>query len=372
MNGLHYTGEQQFMVWIAWVGSVAYSFGCYLNSVFRGINKFQYESAAVSAFNLVQFAGAVVLLLNGGSGVQVLMLYASSRILYVLISYYFFKVTFKGEFSPYNRRRIIELTKIMFPFGVHAILGIVYLQVDTVFISYYWNSAEVGLYQAGMRMVVASMVLYEIATLAFYPLLSKSNEQEMPVFHKYSFSLQKYMTLLGMALALPLLVFAEEIIPLLFGGTFARAAHVVRLLAVVIFIRFFAAAYGVILTVSREQSKRALGVLISVVVNVILNIFLVQWYGGVGAAITSIITHVVLFAVYLFYAYKSVHRTFITSNLVVALCMLCTIGAISYYMKPVHLTGAIIVLGVAMFGVVVLFLDETEKQRIRQFIHRLV
>lgn len=368
---LQYTSEQMTMIWIAWIGTIFYSYGYYFNSVFRGINQFQFESISVSAYNALQFALVILLLWLGGNAFHIVILYTISRLIYILISYVLFVKTFSEEFKEIDRKKMADMMKTILPFGVHAILGVAYLQLDTIFISYFWNSTQVGLYQSGMRMVVGSMVVYEVLTGAFYPLLSKSSENDLQSFHKYAYALQKYMTLLGLVISLPLLIYTEEIIPLLFGSTFAEAVFIIRLLSVVIFLRFFAAAYGVILTVSHEQSKRAMGVLVSVIINIMFNIYLVKNYGGIGAAVTSVVTHISLFIIYLYFSFKNTSHSYLTVKLFVAGSALIGIGMICYVLKYQFIILSILMLIISVIIVSFLLLDSTERQRIHQLFNRL-
>ena len=72
----------------------------------------------------------------------------------------------------------------------------------------------------------------------------------------------------------------------------------------VLLFRIVASIYAVLLTISDHQNIRVLIAAVSLVTNVLLNLWLVPIYGFIGAAYVSMITHFVLVSMYVYFSVK--------------------------------------------------------------------
>jgi O-antigen/teichoic acid export membrane protein len=97
--------------------------------------------------------------------------------------------------------------------------------------------------------------------------------------------------LIGLPVALTLFVYAEQIITLVYGVKgFAEAIPILRVFGLVVFFRFAAETFAVMLTTSKRQDVRLAVVVAATLVNYLLNLYLIPRDGPMGAAYASLIT----------------------------------------------------------------------------------
>lgn len=265
--------------------------------------------------NASQFIIVGVFLLLGFKILSVAIAYLLARVFYFSYSVYLFSLKVSKISIAFNLSESIKSLKIALPYGIHAILATLYFQIDTVFLSYFKGDAEAGYYQAAMRILMATMMVYEVVISAFFPVIAASIKNDKEKFDKYALFLNKVVTYIGLVFGIGIFIFSKPIINLLYGTQYQNSIIIMQILAVVIFLRFLGAGYALFITAAEEQKYRAIGVSLSAVVSIILNIILIPKYGAIGAAIASLITHVVLNSIYFYFSVKLTNRVFVDTDL---------------------------------------------------------
>ncbi|MEW6608985.1 MAG: flippase [bacterium] len=367
---MNHPAEIKIVVFVLWVAVILYSFGLYFNAIFRGLNQFQYETYPTVLFNGIQFFLILILLLLNFKVVAVAFAYLIARIIYFFVSLFlvykkFGKLSLRFDFS-----RGIKVVKDSFPFGSQVILTTLYLQLDTVLLSYFKGNTEVGYYQAGMRIVVATMVIYDVIVSSYFPVISKRIKIDWKGFKKNGLALNKYMFLIGGTIATFFLLFSDIAIRLIYGEQYLHSIFIMQLLSGVIFLRFVGAAYPDIITAADNQKLRAIGAAGAVVVNVIFNLILIPIYGAIGAAIANIITHIVLNTIYVFFVIKLIKDIFIDSDYVKGLIILALIVGICLFLKQIAPLFSIFTFWVSSLLMVIVTLTNEEKQTIRYILKK--
>lgn len=342
---LNYPKDTVIIVAILWLAAIFYSFGFFFNNVFRGLNKFQYETYPTILLNAAQFTIVGIFLLLGFKTLFVAIAYLLSRILYFAYSTYLINTKVeKISFTP-NFSESIKNLKKAWPYGIHAILATLYFQIDTVFLSYFKGNVEVGYYQAAMRILMASMIIYEAIVSAFFPLVGESIKNDKKAFERYASLLNKIVIFTGAALGLGIFIFSDLIITLLYGKEYLSSIIIMKILAGVIFLRFLGAGYALFITVAEGQTFRAIGVGVSVVVNIILNLILIPKYGAVGAAVASLLTHIVLTAIFFYFSLKLTNSVFVDNYLLKGALFFCLSLTLLFIKAP---QGLLILLFIAI------------------------
>ncbi len=112
--------------------------------------------------------------------------------------------------------------------------------------------------------------------------------------------LYKTLFLIALPVTMILFIYAEQIIRILYGGkSFIEAIPILRIFAIIVFIRFIAEPFGLILTTGNRQTSRMAIVIGAVFINIFLNIYFIPKYGPLGAAQVSLITNVLVALAYL-------------------------------------------------------------------------
>jgi O-antigen/teichoic acid export membrane protein len=172
--------------------------------------------------------------------------------------------------------------------------------VDREFVSWYKGNAEVGVYSAAVK--IASLITFVmVAFRTAWPAFAYSIEDDREAKRTYSFVLTYLLALTSWA-ALALGALAPWWVRLLTDPRYQRAEKGVALLA---FAGAVYAGYVVLAIGSGRARKTQLNWVVTgagAAVNVGLNFWLVPRWGMVGAAVSTAVAYVVLFAGMALYA----------------------------------------------------------------------
>ncbi len=137
--------------------------------------------------------------------------------------------------------------------------------------------------------IPSALVFVPYAIITFvYPYFAQNNTNFLWIKKKYT-ELKKYMFIVNFIVAIVMLVFAEGIISLLYGTNYSDAVLPFRILSVSFFISAsFRIPSGNILAMLRKVKMNLAISIIAGGANIILDIWLIQVMGSVGAAITTL------------------------------------------------------------------------------------
>ena len=218
--------------------------------------------------------------------------------LYFFILKLFGLILPKAEFSEITR-----LLKSSFPFAVITILYSVNDKVDQVMLERMAGSHENGLYVGAYRWVDAFMMYLWTVLPIFFAKFA---------FHLGDFSRQKRLLDFGQVVAaLPMIyvsVFAwfygEKLFFLFDQSSPAEISTMVsclRVLFISVFINGLFAIFSTLLTSTNHEKFVSQMIMVSIVINLILNAFFIPYYGAVACAWSTGVSYLFLSLSYIVY-----------------------------------------------------------------------
>jgi O-antigen/teichoic acid export membrane protein len=130
---------------------------------------------------------------------------------------------------------------------------------------------------------------------ALYPVVSRfyvSSEESLRFVYQKSF---KYLSLLGLPIAVGITMLGDRIILGIFQEGFAPSVIALRVLIWTIPFSFLNAMFGTILASMNRQNLAAKIVLAYTIVNVVMNLILIPRYSYVGAAMVNVVGSLIAF-----------------------------------------------------------------------------
>jgi O-antigen/teichoic acid export membrane protein len=182
------------------------------------------------------------------------------------------------------------------PFFIISIFNIIYFKIDTIMISLIRSFSEVGFYNTAFNIVNATLFIPAVFIAVIYPVFSKHyGKQDLFItIYKRSTSQLLFISLI---LTLFLTMFSKPIVLLAFGEKFAvswKPLFILSFSIPFIFVNKMNAAA----LISVNQEKGLVYTLMSgALINITLNAVVIPRYGFVGAAVTTIITEIAIFAI---------------------------------------------------------------------------
>jgi O-antigen/teichoic acid export membrane protein len=176
----------------------------------------------------------------------------------------------------------------VFPLGAAVLLSALYFRIDVYFIQQWHGFQPVGGYNAAFRLVEALRLLPAAVMAVTFPLLVQARDTHLVR------RLGGRLFAAGGALALVCVLGAPVIVPALYGDTYAYAAPAFAVLSLALPLFFL--NYALTHQVIGWDGQRAYLVIVAaaLAVNVAANLLLVPTRGIAGAAISTVITEIVV------------------------------------------------------------------------------
>lgn len=201
-----------------------------------------------------------------------------------------FKVNFRSR-----EVKIIDMIKGCYIFGISSTLYIIYYRSDSLMLNSMSGYVQVGLYEAAYKVfniMLTSMAVLDNIIMPTFFRLYKENKK---LLNDYYNKITKYVVILGSAISIGIFAISNDIINILYGKKdFSDSGIILAILSIGLMFRFLTTVRGFIITVSDSMVIKVKLQATFAIVNIILNLILIKYYGAIGAAITTLITEILM------------------------------------------------------------------------------
>lgn len=197
-----------------------------------------------------------------------------------------------------------EIIKNSFPYGLEIFLNTVYTQVDSILIGAVLGLRSVGLYQAGMKMVLGFSRVGPVVAMYILPHLTQlfaARKESAPIIA----SVLGAFGLLGAILWFLLAQFSQAIELEIFGNSYDGLAELLSVFGALLFVRFIETAFGMVLVAKGLQGKKVIVVTIQLVFLLFVGVPWMIWQGLVGWLFAVILSTVFLLGMYAWLLYSN-------------------------------------------------------------------
>jgi O-antigen/teichoic acid export membrane protein len=167
-----------------------------------------------------------------------------------------------------------------------SLAGVGLLWADTLLLGLWRPPADVAVYSIATRTVLFGMMFILPIGIAFQPQIGRlyALSDHVGLARMYGFA-TKWSTIAGCPPLLFLALFAAPIVTLLYGGSYARGAWPLALLAIGQTVNAATGPCGHVVTMIGRSDLVLKNSLAALVLNVVLNVALIPPYGMVGAGL---------------------------------------------------------------------------------------
>ena len=192
-----------------------------------------------------------------------------------------------------DRSMAFNLLQNSWPLILSGVMVTIYMSIDQVMLGNMSSSQEVGNYAAAVKF---SEVWYFIPTVicsSVFPVIVQAKQQSRVEYYAKMQRLYDFMAFLSLTIAIAVSFTSQPILTTLLGAEYSSAGAILTLhIWSGIFI-FLGVARGNWLVIENKTRLSLLTQLMGAITNVVLNIFLIQQYGAIGAAISTLISYAV-------------------------------------------------------------------------------
>lgn len=192
-----------------------------------------------------------------------------------------------------SKERMLNLVRTSYPLIISSAIVILYMKVDQLMLGYIIDNQEVGIYVAATRLSEAWYIIGITLVGSYFPkLLHVLKDKGDDVFYMEIIRMAKPLIWCAILLALVVTSISEILIQFIYGSEFTRSAQV-------LLITIWAVPFVYVGTISTKiyinNSQAHLVLYRSVTglfLNVLLNLFLINRFGALGAAIGTLVAQI--------------------------------------------------------------------------------
>jgi len=220
--------------------------------------------------------------------ISVIILYAIGRVFVALSTGLYFKKLFNNRLpNKFIGRRLLKTSAPLILVGASAVVS---SNADSVMLGWLNTSREVGLYVVAAKVALLTSFFLQVTNSAIAPRIATLfNKQKIIELETL---IQKITLLLIVIAILPVgvfFLFGEEILSI-WGVEFIDAYWILIIISIGQFFNLSTGAAGLTLILCGEERVQGVISVSFVLLNLILNYFLIITYGAVGAAIATALT----------------------------------------------------------------------------------
>lgn len=269
-----------------------YAYLEFLNAVFRGLQRAEFEVVSRSVFSILNLCLSVAVLWHGGRLMGVALAQAASVSVAILTAFILLK-RFTVESRPdYGFERLFGHLRMAAPLG--GVLVALYFsnQAGVLVLGAMAGETEAGYFSASMR-VFDNLTLIAAALMgAFLPRASELYQRSREDFSQTSELVMGQVLILAIPMGIGLAVLAEPIVLLLYGATFAPSVTGMRVLGVTLVFSYWNYVADSILIAADKERVLFRVTCATAAVHVASNLALVHLHSHVGAALAVTVTQV--------------------------------------------------------------------------------
>lgn len=192
---------------------------------------------------------------------------------------------FKWTFS---KSRAIGLLKKSFPLILSAVMVSIYMKIDSVMLKSV-SSVEVGIYNAAAKLSEAWYFIPVAIVTSVFPAIIHARKTDLDRYNKRLENLYDLLVLISLPVAIFISFFGSDIIHLIYANDYEGAGPMLSIhiwSGIFVFLGSASSQYLLAEGYTMISFQRTAT---GAVINILLNLWLIPLYGGVGASIATLI-----------------------------------------------------------------------------------
>jgi len=177
------------------------------------------------------------------------------------------------------------------PFILSGFSGVIYLRIDQVMLTNMVGEQENGLYATAVRLVELWYFIPMAIYVSVLPTIIEAKKVSDILFYARLQKLYNAMSFLSYMIAIPVTLFAPWIITLLFGEDYSGAVPILIITVWSLLFTNLGIARSAFLVSENLIKAHTFTVVLAAITNVLLNLWLLPKYGGIGAAFATLVSY---------------------------------------------------------------------------------
>lgn len=286
------------------INSIFQNFTGTLNGSFQAFEKMKYQGIGNTLATGLLFIFILITIYTNWGLLGITGAYILANMLGFIYEYFSLnRYILKPKFE-FDKTFCKQLLISSLPFAVTGMLYTVYYSIDVVMLSQISGNYATGIYNATYRLISVLTLFYGIYSSVIYPVMSKyfKNDKRLLVI-TYEKSI-KYLMLVMIPLSVATMFYSLDIIQLIYGNQYDAASSALSILIWTVCLLFVNGAGNSLLTASHKEVTITKIYSMAAVFNIALNFILIPYLSFIGAAITTVLSDILIFIIQKYVIHK--------------------------------------------------------------------
>ena len=373
INLMDYPQDTTYAVYLFGVYMILTSFALAFKSIFQAYEKMEYTAVVMIIEKIILIPLVLFVLTSGYGLIELAYVYVFAGIVAVTLSFSIVLIKIAKPKPTINLSLWKTLIIGSIPFGLNALFGVLFFQIDTVMLSIFKDDAAVGIYNAAyVPLLALTGIISGMVVSALYPVMSRYFISSKDSLETFTVLPSKYMAIIGFPIGIGCFVLADRFIALFYLDQYSASIIAFQILALFIPIRLVSSITGTLLTSINRQSLRTVSVGLSALFNIVLNAVLIPYLSYIGASIATVLSEVFLYFVFIYFINKHYKKLELHKHFIKPLIASLVMGGFVFYFKDVNLLLIVISAGLVYFVILLLLRTFTQEDKniLKQVVRR--
>ncbi|MGP8321372.1 MAG: flippase [Methanosarcinaceae archaeon] len=364
INLMDYPQDTIYVVYLFGIYMILTSFALAFRSIFQAYEKMEYTAAVMIIEKIILIPLVLFVLTSGYGLIELAYVYVFVGIVAVTLSFSIVLIKIAKPKPMINLSLWKTLIIGSIPFGLNALFGVLFFQIDTVMLSVFKDDAAVGIYNAAyVPLLALTGIISGMVVSALYPVMSRYFISSKDSLETFTVLPSKYMAIIGFPVGIGCFVLADRFIALFYLDQYSASIIAFQILALFIPIRLVSSITGTLLTSINRQSLRTVSVGLSAMFNIVLNAVMIPYLSYIGASIATVLSEIFLYFVFIYFINKHYKKLELHKHFIKPLIASLVMGGFVFYLKDANLILLILLAGLVYFVMLLLLRTFTQEDK---------
>ena len=279
-----------------------------MTATFQAFEEGKFQGISNTLLNVLTFIFILIAIYTDLGLYGIAIAYIVANMIALIYCYHILTKHFTNPNYEFDKEFCKMITIAALPFAATAILSSIYYSIDMVMLTNMVGNYATGIYNATYKLIGILTLFYGIYSAVIFPVMSKffKNDESM-LLTLYEKSI-KYLLLAIIPIAIATMHYSTDIIHLIYGHQYDASSSVLSILIWTVCLLFISGAGNTLLNASYKEVTVTKIYAIAAVFNVVLNLILIPYLSYNGAAITTVLSDVLIVVIQSYVIYKLGHR----------------------------------------------------------------
>ena len=278
------------------------------NGTFQAFEEGKYQGIANTTLHLILLIFILISIFANFGIIGIAISYILANALVLGYMYYALKKNVTKPKYDLDIEFCKKITRYSLPFAVTSLLYIIYYSIDVVMLQNMVGSYATGIYNATYKLISVLTLFYSVYTAVIFPVMSRFfKDDESMLLISFEKSI-KYLMMVIIPIAIATMFYSLDIIQLIYGNKYDPSSSVLSILIWTVCLLFVSGACNTLLNASHKEVAVTKIYTIAAIFNVILNLFMIPYLSYDGAAITTVLSDILIVIIQIYIIYRLGHR----------------------------------------------------------------